>query len=155
MRYLSLDDSEALTLREGQRNSANAVFRQRCTCLLLSHQRCSIQQLASLYRTRSHTVRAWLDRYEEMGLVGLRVLPGRGRKPLLGPTHQPLVEAAVGHNRQSLRQASLEVSQSVGQAVSKAQLKAFLKSSAGVGTASAKASRTSRTPLNTPSKKPS
>ena len=155
MRYLSLNDFEALTLREGQRNSTNAGFRQRCTCLLLSHQRCSIQQLASLYRTRSHTIRTWLDRYEKMGLVGLRVLPGRGRKPRLDSTHQALVEAAVRHNRQSLRQASLEVSQSVGQAVSKAQLKAFLKSSAGVGIASAKASKTSRTPLNMPLKKPS
>jgi transposase len=103
MRYMSLTDDEVLTLQEGQRNSVNAVFRQRCSCLLLSHQGCRITQLATLYHTRTHTIRTWFDRYEQMGIVGLRVLPGRGRKPLLQVAHQPLVEEIVATNRQSLR----------------------------------------------------
>ena len=154
MRYVSLTDLEVRTLQEGQRNHSNAVFRQRCSCLLLSHQGCRITQLAKLYQRRTHTVRTWFDRYEQMGLVGLRVLPGRGRKPVLHATHQPIVETALATNRQSLKQASLEVSQQVGQAVSKSQLKAFLKSSAGAGTVSAKALNTNKTLFNTPSKKP-
>ena len=128
MRYISLSEEELLTLQEGQRKSVNAVFRQRCSCLLLSHQGCRITQLSTLYQTRTHTIRSWFDRYEQMGIVGLRVLPGRGRKAVLQATDQPLVEEIVSTNRQSLRQASLEVSQQVGKAVSKGQLKAFLKS---------------------------
>jgi transposase len=154
MRYVSLTDSEVLTLQEGQRKSSNAVFRQRCSCLLLSHQGCRITQLAQLYQTRTHTIRTWFDRYEQMGIVGLRVLPGRGRKPLLQVTHQPIVEEILLTNRQSLKQASLEVSQQVGQPISKGQLKAFLKSSVGAGAVSAKASSTNKIPFNTPSKKP-
>jgi transposase len=154
MRYMSLTDDEVLTLQEGQRNSVNAVFRQRCSCLLLSYQGCRITQLATLYQTRTHTIRTWFDRYEQMGIVGLRVLPGRGRKSVLQATHQPIVETALATNRQNLKQVSLEVSQQVGQPVSKGQLKAFLKSSAGAGTASARASSTSKTQSNTPSKKP-
>jgi len=134
MRYVSLTDSEVLTLQEGQRNHGNAVFRQRCSCMLLSHQGCRIIQLAKLYQTRTHTIRTWFDRYEQMGIVGLRVLPGRGRKAVLEFAHQPIVEEIVSTNRQSLKQASLELSQQVGQPVSKGQLKAFLKSSAGAGT---------------------
>ena len=128
MRYISLSEEEVLTLQEGQRHHPNAVFRQRCSCLLLSYQGCRILQLAKLYQTRTHTIRTWFDRYEQMGVVGLRVLPGRGRKSLLQSTHQPIVEAIVASNRQSLKQANLEVSQQVGQTVSKGQLKAFLKS---------------------------
>jgi transposase len=154
MRYISLTDAEVLTLQEGQGKSANAVFRQRCSFLLLSYQGCRITQLAKLYQTRTHTIRTWFDRYEQMGIVGLRVLPGRGRKSVLQATHQPMVEIALATNRQSLKQASLEVSQQVGQPVSKGQLKAFLKSSAGAGTVSAKASNTNKTRTNTPSKKP-
>ena len=153
MRYISLTDTEVSTLQEGQRHHPNAVFRQRCSCLLLSYQGCRILQLAKLYQTRPHTIRTWFDRYEQIGLVGLRVLPGRGRKSLLQSTHQPLIEAALATNRQSLKQASLEVSQQVGQPVSKGQLKAFLKSSAGAGTASAKVLNTSKTRSNMPSKK--
>jgi transposase len=154
MRYISLTDTELLTLQEGQRNHRNAVFRQRCSCLLLSYQGCRILQLAKLYQTRTHTIRTWFDRYEQMGLVGLRVLPGRGRKSVLQASHQSIVEAALATNRQSLKQVSLEVSQQVGQAVSKGQLKAFLKSWAGVGTAFAKVSSTNKTQPNMPLKKP-
>jgi len=39
-----------------------------------------------LLRSRApDTVRAWLDRWEESGLAGLKVLPGRGRKPAFSP----------------------------------------------------------------------
>ena len=146
MRYIPLTDDEVLTLQEGQRNSVNAVFWQRCSCLLLSYQGCRITQLAKLYQTRTHTIRTWFDRYEQMGIVGLRVLPGRGRKSVLKATHQSMIETALATNRQNLKQASLEVSQQVGQPVSKGQLKAFLKSSAGAGTAFAKVSNTNKTP---------
>ena len=155
MRYMALNDEDVLTLQEGQRNSVNAIFRQRCSCLLLSHQGCCITQLAKLYQTRTHTIRTWFDRYEQMGIVGLRVLPGRGRKSILQATHQPIINAVLATNRQSLKQASLEVSQQLGQSVSKGQLKAFLKSSVGAGTASAKVLNTNKTPPNMPSKKPS
>jgi transposase len=128
MRYINLTDAEFQTLQEGQRNSPNAVFRQRCSCLVLSYQGCCIQQLAKLYQTRTHTIRTWFDRYEQIGLVGLRILPGRGRKALLQNIHQSLVEEVVSSNRQSLQQASLQVSQQLEQSVSKGQLKAFLKS---------------------------
>jgi transposase len=128
MRYISLIEEEVLTLQEGEGNSNTSVFRQRCTCLLLSQPGCLITQLAKLYQSRTHTIGNWFDRYQQMGIVGFRVLPGGGRKAVLPATDQPLVEAIVASNGQSLKQASLEVSQQVGQAVSKGQLKAFLKS---------------------------
>jgi transposase len=102
MRYMSLTDAEVLSLQEGQRNHSNAVFRQRCSCLLLSYQGCRITQLAKLYQTRTHTIRTWFDRYEQMGIVGLRVLPGRGRKSVLQAAHQSIIETALATNRQSL-----------------------------------------------------
>ena len=65
MRYISLREEEVLTLQDGQRHHCNSVFRQRCTCLLLSHQGLCITQLAKLYQTRTHSIRSWFDRYEQ------------------------------------------------------------------------------------------
>src|SRR6266511_1052650 len=41
-----------------------------------------------LVRHKPDTVYGWLDRFEERGIAGLTIAPGRGRKPTLPPPPQ-------------------------------------------------------------------
>ncbi|MBC7922762.1 MAG: helix-turn-helix domain containing protein [Ferruginibacter sp.] len=145
MRYIELTSTEELTLQEAVRNHPNALFRQRSQALLLSHRNYGVPELARLYQVRTRTLYEWFSRWQSIGLVGLRITKGRGRKPILLPEHIPLVVDALRLDCQNLQQASVEVSQQVGALVSKGQVKRFLKSSATVGDGYGNGSKTSKT----------
>jgi hypothetical protein len=68
-----------------------------------------------------------------MGLVGLRITKGRGRKSVLQAQHVLLVEETLTLDCQDLKQASYVLSEELATPISKGQLKRFLKTSATVG----------------------
>ena len=41
-----------------------------------------------LVRRDPDTVYGWLDRFAELGVAGLTIAPGRGRRPTLSPPHE-------------------------------------------------------------------
>ena len=49
-----------------------------------------------LVRHKPDTVYRWLDRFAEHGVAGLRIRPGRGRKPTLSPPRARRAGGAAG-----------------------------------------------------------
>ena len=83
MRYITLTEEEQTTLEQGYRNHGKHHFRQRCHSLLLSGRGIQVKEIAALYGVRTRTVYSWMDRWEQMGLSGLQIQPGRGLKAAL------------------------------------------------------------------------
>src|SRR5215208_1162301 len=107
MRFVKLTEVELATLREGHKNHLQFQFRNRCQCLILSHQGTTVAQLAKLFEISEITVYAWFQRWKKLGLSGLMNRPGRGRKTILSlqnSTHVKSVKSAVGKNPQSVKQ---------------------------------------------------
>src|SRR5215217_6699479 len=91
MRFITLTEPEMETLEQGSRNHCKPYFRQRCESLLLSHRRYQVGQIATLFQTRPHTVRQWMDTWLDKGLSGLYIQAGRGRKATIKDTEYQLV----------------------------------------------------------------
>ena len=81
-----------MTLEEGYKNHVKSHVRQRCQALLLSDEGWQVKQIAKLYHTRSRTIYTWMNRWQDMGLAGVMILPGRGVKPKLSIQDQLVVE---------------------------------------------------------------
>ena len=128
MRYIELSESEKITLEEALQNHPNATVRTRSQCLLLSARQYRVKTLSGLYQVRTRTLYEWFSRWQSMGVVGLRISEGRGRKSLLQPLHLPLVVETLSLDCQDLKQASVKLSEDLAEPVSKGQVKRFLKS---------------------------
>jgi transposase len=154
MRYIHLSEAEQVTLQEAVRNHPSAIVRSRSQSLLLSHRGYAVQELARLNQVRTRTIYEWFSRWQSIGLVGLRITTGRGRKAVLQAQHTPLVEETVSLDCQDLKQASVVLSETLAIPISKGQLKRFLKSAVTVGAACANGSSTNKTHKLMPVKRP-
>ena len=130
MRYIELTASEQLTLEEAFQNHPSTIVRTRSQSLLLSARLYPVKALSALYQVRTRTLYEWFSRWQSMGVVGLRITEGRGRKATLQTNHVPLVVETLLLDCQDLKQVSVEVSKELARPVSKGQVKRFLKSSA-------------------------
>ena len=110
-----------------QRHPA-AVFRKRCHCLLLSSEGYAVEDLVRILQISSNTIYDWLRRWEKSGLVGLRDVPGRGRKSILTAADLPQIKVRVQANAQRLKVARQELKKELGREFSEKTLRRFLKS---------------------------
>lgn len=92
MRNIRLKENERTMLEACYENHPKSHVRKRAQSLLLSDADWAVKQIATLHQTRTRTIYTWFDRWEEMGIVGLLILPGRGLKPKLSITDKDLVE---------------------------------------------------------------
>ena len=156
MRFVKLSEAELATLREGHKNHLQFQFRNRCQCLILSHQGSTVAQLAKLFEISEITVYSWFDRWETKGLSGLMNRPGRGRKAILSlqnSTHVKSVKAAALKNPQSVKQVVAELQTVLETEMSTDTVKRFLKNLVSVSGASAPVSNSGRWVLREPKKK--
>ena len=73
-------------------------------------------------------VNTWLKRYQEHGLAGLAVKPGRGRKTILSQQNDlAAVRRAVQSSRQRVSLAKAELQEELGKEFSHQTLTRFLK----------------------------
>jgi transposase len=148
-RYIQLSSEEVATLAEGAKHHHKAHFRIRCETLLLSARGYKVVEIAQLFQVRPHTVRFWMDNWEQKGLVGLNIRSGRGRKAALPLSNPALVEdlqAQIRLNPQSLEAVALAMSKKWHCTLSKGQLQRFIKkSSVTAGAASASVSKNVKT----------
>ena len=77
MRYIELKTGEIEALVKFHKNSANNTVRKRSQCLLLSHQRYTITDLAVIFDVNRRTIERWFDSWAESGLDSLPIRPGR------------------------------------------------------------------------------
>ncbi len=78
-------EAELIAVRD---HHPKPYLRERAAAILKVAQGHPVHQVAStgLYKPRQHeTVSAWITRYLQDGLAGLRVQAGRGRKPAFSP----------------------------------------------------------------------
>lgn len=80
-----LSQEQLAELESGYKYGENNVFRSHCQAILLSHQGYTVQELMQIFNCRKNTIYDWFNRYESQGIAGLRIKPGRGRKPKTTP----------------------------------------------------------------------
>ena len=75
-------------LRQTRDHAQEPYLRERAAVLLKIAGGESLQEAArsaGLKRHHPDTIGAWVHRYEQAGLEGLHIRPGRGRKPAFSP----------------------------------------------------------------------
>ena len=130
MRFVKLTEAEFITLQEGHKRGSQFQFRNRCQCLLFSHQGRTVSELAQFFEISPMTIYSWFDRFESGGICGLMNKPGRGRKPILSlqnPIHIESVKTAVKKNAQSLKAMTAELETALETEMSPDTVKRFLK----------------------------
>jgi len=93
MKYLFLTSEERKTLEQGYENHPKAHFRKRCQAILLSGDGHKAKKIAIILHLKIRTLYDWLIKWEERGIVGLMILPGRGAKPKLLVNSKDIVDA--------------------------------------------------------------
>jgi len=131
MRYIKpLAPEEKITLENGYSNGKKHHFRNRCFALLLSDEGYSIPQIAALLKVAQKTIRKWFNRWEQMGIVGLMILPGRGIKATLDSLDEidiTIIKSELKNDPQSLKNVAQSLSELLGFHVTIWMLKRFLK----------------------------
>lgn len=157
MRFVKLSEAELVTLQEGHKNGSKFQFRNRCQCLVFSHQGSTVTELAQFFDVSKITIYGWFDRWEKSGICGLMDKPGRGRKPILSlqnPTHIESVKTAVKKNAQSLKAMVAELETALETEMSVDTVKRFLKNLVSATRESAPRSSHGRWELKEKPKKP-
>lgn len=93
-RTLTLTPARRRTLVHARDHHPTPYLRERAAALLKVADGWTVTDVAAVGPLKPHspnTVAGWLTRYERDGLRGLRIRPGRGRKPAFFPlrTHPP------------------------------------------------------------------
>ncbi|MEZ5425025.1 MAG: helix-turn-helix domain-containing protein [Pyrinomonadaceae bacterium] len=152
MRFIKLSESDLKSLQNGQRYGKHFLFRDRCQCLILSHQGYTITELTKLFKVHRVTVYEWFNLWEESGIEALHKKPGQGRRPKLSPANPRHVERAralVEEDRQNLKAVVAKLSAELEIEMHPDTLKRFLKNLATLSGDSANASKRVRTRVST------
>lgn len=99
MRRLALSPDQHAALVHLRDRAPQPYLRERASALLQIAAGRSAHAVAGrglLRRRQAPTVLAWLGRYQAEGVAGLRIRPGRGRKPAFFPS---LPEPGAGGGR--------------------------------------------------------
>ena len=99
MRYITLKKEEIEELEYLHQNSLNNTVRKRSQCLVLSHQRHKINDLASIFKVSRRTIERWYDSWIEIGVDSLSIADGRGAKTLLKNYSLEVSQQLELHNR--------------------------------------------------------
>lgn len=146
-----LSDGAKIALEQGARAGATPSFRTRCEVILLKAIGLDSKQVARLTSMTDVSVNAWIKRYKEEGLTGLKTKAGRGRKAVLhGEADKESVLQAVTANRQRIQRAKAEWEQATNKSVSLSAFKAFLKVLTADINVSASGAKASPAPKCTP-----
>jgi transposase len=128
IRVVSLKEKERQALEEGLRSGKSHAFRKNCQLVLLKSTARTSKEVGRILQMNAVTVNSWLARYEAAGIEGLRVKPGRGRKPVLDAVaDKAKVRKAVEKERQRLKQAKLLLEEELEKKFSLKTLQRFLK----------------------------
>lgn len=144
MRFIKLSEVELKSLQQGQRYGKHFLFRDRCHCLILSHQGQPIPQLTKFFNVHRVTIYEWFKLWESGGIDALHKKPGQGRRPKLSPANPKHVERAkalVEENRQNLKSVVAKLSTELDIQMHPDTLKRFLKNLATLSEDSANASK--------------
>lgn len=130
-----LTDDQRVALENQLKINDNYSFRMRCQAILLKAAGRTSKDVGSIVGMCHVSVNSWLKRFKANGLDGLKIKPGRGRKPFMDKVKDSqAVLLAVKANRQriQLAKADWEATRKQGsKAVSETTFRAFLKALVG------------------------
>ena len=130
-RYIEkLTKEEKISLEKGYRIGKSHVFRRKCQCILLSNTGSSVEELAILYQVRTRTIYDWFNRWEQEGLEGLKLKPGRGRPTKLSAENAKqvkVVKQLIENEPKNLNRVVAQVETELAIELSKKTLIRFLK----------------------------
>jgi transposase len=122
-----LSDPEIHTLTDMQRFHSSRRARLRAHGLLLSHQGFAICRIAAVSRVARYAVSAWIDRWQNAGVVGLDDQPRSGRPPRLTPEEQHQVEPDLQEHPKELKHVVPLLEQDTHKRVSTKTMKRLIK----------------------------
>lgn len=99
MRYIKLKTEDVELLELLVKTSANNTIRKRSQCLLLSHQRRTIKDLAMIFDVERKTIERWFDKWDFEGVNSLSIASGRGVKTRLKGFEEVINQQVGLHNR--------------------------------------------------------
>ncbi len=126
MRYITLKKEEIEELEYLHQNSLNNTVRKRSQCLVLSHKRHKINDLASIFKVSRRTIERWYDSWIEIGVDSLSIADGRGAKILLKNYSLEVSQQLELHNR-NLKNVLIYFEEQHNIIICKKTLQIFLK----------------------------
>ena len=99
MRYIKLKTEDIELLELLVKTSTNNTIRKRSQCLLLSHQKRTIKDLAMIFDAERKTIERWFDKWNSEGVNSLSIASGRGVKTKLKGFEEVIGQQIELHNR--------------------------------------------------------
>ena len=125
-KILELTEAQRLELEKGFRLGEKHCFRMRCRAVLLKAGGLSAAKAGAQTDMSFVSVNAWVKRYKEEGIEGLKTRAGRGRKPIMDSSDEEAVRCAIEQDRQCVSKARAAWEQATGKEVSDMTFKRFL-----------------------------
>lgn len=144
-----LNETEIETLQSMHCYHPVSRARVRAHCLLLSHERYKLKDIALVYQVDPHRVSVWIDRWHACGLVGLYDQPRGGRPPIYNDQEQQQVDDYLKLYPQDVKRIIEEMANETHKRVSPKTMKRYLKKKGKSGNGSRKRPRTHRTQVST------
>ena len=124
-KVLELTEAQHLELDRGFRLGEKHCFRMRCRAVLLKAEGLSAVKAGVQTEMSFVSVNAWVKRYKEEGIGGLKTRSGRGRKPM-DSSDEEVVRHAIEQDRQCVSKARAAWEQATGKEASDMTFKRFL-----------------------------
>lgn len=131
-RFIQLSPEDVSLLEKTSKTSSKAHIRRKCDTIILSNRGYDINTLSGLYKTRTHTIRNWMDNWIAKGIDGFSISTGRGRKAEIDPNNLDLVDSlteTIKLNPQNLDTVCAELNKSKDLNLTKNKVIRFLKKS--------------------------
>lgn len=125
-KVLELTEAQRLELERGFRLGEKHCFRMRCRAVLLKSEGLSAVKAGVQTEMSFVSVNAWVKRYKEEGIDGLKTRSGRGRKPIMDSSDEEAVRRAIEQDRQCVSKARAAWEQATGKEASDMTFKRFL-----------------------------
>ncbi len=107
-----LTEEQKSSLKKGYQTGKSHLFRRKCQCILLSDEQKTTPELAEFYAVSQQSIRAWFKLWETQGINGLKLKPGRGRKPKLrldNPQQVQTVKTLVENEPKNLNRVTIQI----------------------------------------------
>jgi transposase len=91
-KHIILTDAEKKSLEQGFKQGSNHLFRRHCEAILMNASGKTIRELSVHFSVRVHTVGLWLQNWLSLGITGLKLVPGRGRKLKVAETNTVVLD---------------------------------------------------------------
>jgi len=123
-----LDDQKINELKAIFKNSEKHRTRQRAHAILLSSDGFSVDEIAKICRVDRDTVSRWIDKWEQLGIEGLKDKPRPGNPGTLTQSEKQLVIELCKETPRSIPSIIAALFEKTGKHVSDSTIKRILKS---------------------------